>query len=244
MAERQRRDEHRGAVRESKTFQEKWTNFWYYYKFHVIIGVILVAFFTISIGDIFNKEKFDFSVVVATREEIPTKAKKELEIKLEECAPAREDGSAPNLEVIFCTIPAMEDSKDSDTYSAAITNLRVQVRLGRAAIYLLDSGVMSDMEITDRFVDLSQEYPDLANTDGISWYIKESEFMDDEKFKGIPDDLQLHFMKLTSMEKGGKKEKIQKSYEWQKQTLENMMNNNLLRTKNEIGTESIDARYQ
>ncbi len=244
MSERQRRDEHRGAVRESKTFKDKWINFWYYYKFHVIIGVILVAFLTVSIGDIFHKEKFDFSVVVATREELPNKAKKELEIKLEQCAPAREDGSAPNLEVIFCTIPAMEDSRDSDTYSAAVTNLRVQVRLGRAAIYLLDSGVMSDMEITDKFVDLAQEYPDLEHTEGISWYIKNSEFMQDENFKGVPDDLQLHFMKLESMENAGKKKKTQKSYEWQNQTLENMMNNNLLRTKNEIGTQDIDARYR
>lgn len=243
MAQRERRDEHRGAVRESKTFRDKWINFWYYYKFHVIIGVILVAFLWVSIGDLFNREDFDFTVVVATREEIPTKAKKELEIKIEQCAPAREDGTAPNVEMVFCKIPAMEDSTDPDLYSAAVTNLRVQVRIGEAAIYLIDDGVMSDMEISDRFIDFNQEYPELENADDISWHIKESEFMDDEHFEGIPDDLQLHFMKLTSMEDNGKKEKTQKSYEWQKQTLENMMNNNLLRSEDEIGTVDIDKRY-
>lgn len=243
MAQRERRDEHRGAVRESKTFRDKWINFWYYYKFHVIIGVILVAFLWVSIGDLFNREDYDFTVVVATREEIPTKAKKELEIKIEQCAPAREDGTAPNVEMVFCKIPAMEDSTDPDLYSAAVTNLRVQVRIGEAAIYLIDDGVMSDMEISDRFIDFNQEYPELENADDISWHIKESEFMDDEHFEGIPDDLQLHFMKLTSMEDNGKKEKTQKSYEWQKQTLENMMNNNLLRSEDEIGTVDIDKRY-
>ncbi len=243
MAQRERRDEHRGAVRESKTFRDKWINFWYYYKFHVIIGVILVAFLWVSIGDLFNREDFDFTVVVATREEIPTKAKKELEIKIEQCAPAREDGTAPNVEMVFCKIPAMEDSTDPDLYSAAVTNLRVQVRIGEAAIYLIDDGVMSDMEISDRFIDFNQEYPEFENADDISWHIKESEFMDDEHFEGIPDDLQLHFMKLTSMEDNGKKEKTQKSYEWQKQTLENMMNNNLLRSEDEIGTVDIDKRY-
>lgn len=243
MAQRERRDEHRGAVRESKTFRDKWINFWYYYKFHVIIGVILVAFLWVSIGDLFNREDYDFTVVVATREEIPTKAKKELEIKIEQCAPAREDGTAPNVEMVFCKIPAMEDSTDPDLYSAAVTNLRVQVRIGEAAIYLIDDGVMSDMEISDRFIDFNQEYPELENADGISWHIKESAFMDDEHFEGIPDDLQLHFMKLTSMENNGKKEKTQKSYEWQKQTLENMMNNNLLRSEDEIGTVDIDKRY-
>ena len=209
----------------------------------MIIGVILVAFLWVSIGDLFNREDFDFRVVVATREEIPTKAKKELEIKIEQCAPAREDGTAPNVEMVFCKIPAMEDSTDPDLYSAAVTNLRVQVRIGEAAIYLIDDGVMSDMEISDRFIDFNQEYPELENADDISWHIKESEFMDDEHFEGIPDDLQLHFMKLTSMEDNGKKEKTQKSYEWQKQTLENMMNNNLLRSEDEIGTVDIDKRY-
>ncbi len=243
MAERKRRDEHRGAVRESKTFKDKWVNFWYYYRFHVIIGVILVVFLTAAIGDLFNREDYDFSVVVATREEIPTKAKKELEIKIEQCAPAREDGSAPNVEMIFCKIPAAEDANDPDLYTAAVTNLRVQVRIGKAAVYLIDDEVMGDMDITDRFIDFSQEYPQLKHADGISWHIKESELMNDEHFQGIPDNLQLHFMKLTSMEKNGEKEKTQKSYEWQKQTLENMMDNNLLRSENEIGTQDIDAHY-
>ncbi len=243
MAQRERRDEHRSAVRESKTFKDKWANFWYYYRFHVIIGVILVAFLWVMIGDLFNKEDFDFSVVVATREELPTKAKKELEIKIEQCAPAREDGTAPNVEMIFCKIPAAEDANDPDLYTAAVTNLRVQVRIGKAAIYLIDDEVMGDMEISDRFIDFSQEYPELEHAEGISWHIKQSEFMNDEYFEGIPDNLQLHFMKLTSMEKSGEKEKTQKSYEWQKQTLENMMSNNLLRSEEEIGTVDIDSHY-
>ena len=47
----------------------------------------------------------------------------------------------------------------------------------------------------------------------------------------------------AQVEKSGEKEKTQKSYEWQKQTLENMMSNNLLRSEEEIGTVDIDSHY-
>lgn len=69
--------------------RKKWENFWYYHKFHVIIGVFAIAVIAVFVRDKVKQIDYDYTVAVVTGEGIPQDAIDELQSVLENIAADR-----------------------------------------------------------------------------------------------------------------------------------------------------------
>ena len=69
--------------------RKNWENFWYYHKFHVIIGVFVIAVIAVFVRDKLKQIDYDYTVAVVTAEGIPQEALDELQSVLENIASDR-----------------------------------------------------------------------------------------------------------------------------------------------------------
>lgn len=69
--------------------RKNWENFWYYHKFHVIIGVFVIAVIAVFVRDKLKQIDYDYTVAVVTAEVIPQEALDELQSVLENIASDR-----------------------------------------------------------------------------------------------------------------------------------------------------------
>lgn len=156
---------------------KKVSNFFYHYKWHVIVSVFLVAVVAFFTYDIVKKEAGDIRVLVITKNdtisaEISYKTK-DIELALEKYCPDFDDSGYVHVEVF-----AMDLSENSNPQYelAQVTKLTSELMIGDAQMFIVDKEGFEDFtEGSDAvFYDLSELYPDCEQADGIFYKIKGS----------------------------------------------------------------------
>lgn len=127
------------------TFAKKLENFWYYYKWYVIGGALLLCAFLIAIGSCSQKKKTDFYVMTAGKV-------------------APNALQAHELEEWFSDLLGGEPRKETQVISVATTDqwsgtnstaMLVQVNSGKMVLYLLRESTYEILHENGALQDLS-----------------------------------------------------------------------------------------
>ncbi|MBE6767010.1 MAG: hypothetical protein E7550_05390 [Ruminococcaceae bacterium] len=85
------------------TFAEKFQNFWYYYKYVMLIIVFLAVVLGVSIAQCATREKYDTEVILYTRASYTEKQINAIEAELEKYCEDIDGDGVVNVQVIDCS---------------------------------------------------------------------------------------------------------------------------------------------
>lgn len=194
-----------GLIEESETIREekpehvdlhgwkKVSNFFYHYKWHVIISVFFVAVAAFFTYDLVKKEAGDIRVLVITKNdqnsaEIAYKIK-DIELALEKYCPDFDDSGYVHVEVFSMDL---SENLDLQYELAQVTKLTSELMIGNAQMFIVDKEGFESISEGDNstFFDLSEIYPDCGQADGIFYRIKGSGFATLANYEeACPEDL-------------------------------------------------------
>ena len=138
------------------TSKEKRENFWFYYKWHVIIGVVILVIAVMTIKDVLTRENPDYTIGVLTQDGLPVGMQDVLKEQLAVFFDDRNGDGRVSVTVQDYAIPLTEDGS-GDPYSmmAGVTRLMGDLQTHTAVIFLTDEASM-----------FSEQYGVFAKTDG------------------------------------------------------------------------------
>ncbi len=176
---------------EQMTFRQKAENFWYYYKWYVIGGALLLCALLVAIGSCAQKQKTDLYVMTAGKVAPNALQSHELE---EWLAGMIDEEGEKSAQVI--SVATMDQWSGTNS-----TAMLVQVNSGKMVLYLLQEGTYKILHDNKVLQDLSfaGESPYL---DGDRYLLSESGALNDlESFSAEEEDYYLCIRKVegTSM---------------------------------------------
>lgn len=203
-----------GLIEESETIYEekrereelhgfkKLSNFFYHYKWHVIVGVFFTAVIIFFAYDLIKKEDGDVRVLVVSKE--PSIARqvayktKDFELAFEKYCPDFDDSGYIHVDVYNIDL---SENAQQDYMLASTTKLFGEISYGEAQMYILDTPSfesITDGGSTDGFVDIGELYPDCPQADGIFYKLKGSDFSYMASYvEACPDDLYIVIRKVS-----------------------------------------------
>lgn len=129
-----------GAEITLKTKKDKWDNFWFYHRTHVIVGVILALLAAYFIYDMATKTSPDYNVAVLSSAYVSTDAGNLLAEEMEKYG---EDLNGDGQVIVQVNIFQVAQGDDMDTADpqmqmASVVKFQGDVQMGESYIYLID----------------------------------------------------------------------------------------------------------
>ena len=184
------------GVYEVVGFKNKVSNFFYHYKWHVIVTVFLVAIASFLIITTVTKEKGDIRVLAFAKDPDTSASlyykTNDFEKAFEQFAKDYDGNGYTHTEFFFMN---MGENQDYNYYFTNQTKLFSEVSSGTAQIYIADkemfTEVIGDQTESEAFVDLSALYPDEENiVDKYYFKVKGSSLADAAMYvEGCPDNM-------------------------------------------------------
>ncbi len=126
--------------------KDKLKNFWFYYKWHTVIGLFLAVMLAFGLAQCCTKEQPDYTVMTVFDKYMPTDITLELEEYLEQFG---EDVNGDG-EVIVHIYDASA-STDQDIQNANSTRLMAELQRGEIMLFIVDDTYFSRLDNLDVF---------------------------------------------------------------------------------------------
>lgn len=181
---------------EVKGFGKKIVNFFYHYKWHVIVIAFFVSLTFFLAYTTITKEKGDIRILAFAENRITTSSlyfkTEDISIAFEQYASDYDGNGYIHAEVFYMD---MNPDQDSNYYIANQTKLYSEISTGTAQIYMGDReqllAVLGDQKESSGYVDLSALYPDCPSiVDNYYYHVKGSQFAEMAMYmESCPEDL-------------------------------------------------------
>lgn len=176
--------------------KNKISNFFYHYKWHVIVSVFIAVVASFLIITTVTKERGDirvlaFSKVSETTDSVTFKTK-DFELAFEQFSKDYDDNGYIHTEFYFMN---MRENQDYNYYFANQTKLFSEIATGTAQIYMSDremlTEVIGEQTESEAYVNLSELYPDEPNiVDKYYFKVKGSSLAEAAMYvEGCPEDM-------------------------------------------------------
>lgn len=126
-----------------QSFSEKFKNFWYHYKFHSILGSLLLVLIILSISLFPSNEKYDYQVILYTSENVPGFVESSFELALEKYGQDIDENDEINVNVINLSYNPTQN--DSFAVSQA-TTLIAQLQIWETFIFITDDFRFNELD--------------------------------------------------------------------------------------------------
>lgn len=240
-----------GLIEESETIQEekreeiklhgwkKISNFFYHYKWHVIVAAFFVFVASFFIYDLVKKEHGDIRVLIVTKEGDIAKnvnyKTKDFELAFEKYCPDFDDSGYVHVDTYNIDL---SDNIEADYMMAGVTKLTGEISYGEAQLYIMDTAALQSIVVdgdTSGFVSLEELYPDNPQIDGIFYHLKGSDFAYMANYvEACPDDLFMVVRRTTDVTTN--KERAEAAQKKAMEVIDNIINSNM------AGWEDDDGR--
>ncbi len=172
-------------------------NFFYHYKWYVILGAFFAVVFGVMIVQAVTKERADLNVaVISTSADSGIYPKlDEIEKTLERYCPDFDDNGYVHVQVNY--IDLNEASGNIEYIDANRQKFQsIELFGGESQMWLCDYGVIDELnsvyEKIDFFVDFSEEYPDAELLDGEGLVIASTDFTEYARWSTCPDNIAVY----------------------------------------------------
>ncbi len=231
-----------GLIEESETIREekreveelhgwkKVSNFFYHYKWHVVLAAFFIAVAGFLIYDIVKKEAGDMRVLVITKDDSIAGSvmykTKDFELAFEKYCPDFDDSGYVHVDVYNIDL---SENADPEYMRAGVTKAMGEISYGEAQMYILDTPALesiTDGGSTDGFLNLEELYPDCEQIDGVFYHLKGSDFASMSNYvEACPDDLFIVIRRTTDVT--ANKERAEDAQKRSLQVLDNIVNGKL-----------------
>ncbi len=205
-----------GLIEESETIQEekretvelhgwkKVSNFFYHYKWHVVVAAFFIFVAGFLIYDLVKKEHGDIRVLVVVKEGAIAKQTnyktQDFELAFEKYCPDFDDSGYVHVDVYNIDL---SENIDPDYMLASVTKLTGEISYGEAQMYIMDTPALESIitdDDTSGFVNLEEMYPDNPQIDGVFYKLKDSEFAYMSNYvEACPEDLFIVIRRTTEV---------------------------------------------
>lgn len=117
------------------TKRQKWDNFWFYHKWHVVAGFVLIIIIGVLVQDILSKENPDYTIGILTRKTQDMMLAEQLQAGLETICDDRNGDGKVLVEVVEYVIET-EDTVDAQMQMANVTRLAGDLDSGTTMMFL------------------------------------------------------------------------------------------------------------
>ena len=168
------------------------SNFFYHYKWFVLVGLFIAFFLAVTLVQIFTREKEDLYVLA-----ISTTNKSGIYVKQVDIENALElycpdfDGNG-YVHVGVNVINLSKENGMNDYYDSEHYKFHSEIITGDSQLYVADEGIndilanIADGEI-QFFADISAEYPELVLADGEGIQLNKTGFAEQARWQSCPD---------------------------------------------------------
>lgn len=230
-----------GLIEESKLIREekpqyekpkgfkRIVNFFYHYKWHVVVVVFFAVVIGFMVYDLVKKEDGDIRVLLVTKDkqisnEITYKVK-DIELALEKYCPDFDDSGYVHVEVYNIDLCP---NGQSEYELSQVSKVMSELMLGEAQMFIVDSAAFESITSGNEstFVELSELYPDCEQVDGIYYKIKGSGLATMAKYEeACPEDL--YIVLPSKINASSDTEKAKLAQESCRDVMDNIVNNEL-----------------
>lgn len=152
------------------TAKEKLQNFWYYYKWHTIIGLFIAFVLIFGVAQCTTKEEPDYTVMTVFDKYVPSEVTGKIEDYLEQFG---EDINGDGKVVVHIYDASASD--DRDIQNANSTRLMAELQRGEVMLFIVDEDNFSRLDNLNVF----EKYPDFKDKDGYALNLRYSNLTDE-----------------------------------------------------------------
>lgn len=116
-------------------FKEKWNNFWYYYKKHVLIAIFVLIVAGFSIAQCANRIDYDLNISFYTSYGAPTEGIEKLETMMSEVT---EDTNENDAVDVFIALYMANPNEMNEQTQAVNMKLMAEMAAGESMAYIFD----------------------------------------------------------------------------------------------------------
>lgn len=169
------------SVKEPRTFRRNVENFWYYHKWHLLAGILIICIMAVGIHSCVTKKDVDLYVLYVVSGSYSTQTNEALAQKLENYVDDINGDGEKNVQII--TVAFSETLSRSDqSQSSELSRFVGQVASGPAILYLFDDANYDAFD--EASVDILADISSL----GESEYLERDRF--DVRNAGFLDDIE------------------------------------------------------
>ena len=222
--------------KEPLTGKKKWENFWFYYRKHVIVAVIVLVIVGVSIYESLHQEKYDVTVVLATNGTTITEQEELIADIFSQYAEDYNGDGKVNVYVDVQNLPLDNPEENSELFTAMQTRFAGELAVGEKSLYIMDQRLYDYYELAGTFNELSEQYSGIEGVDGDRFWLNEL-FADEPLLSEYMPECFI-MQRDSQYMSGYKKDKIKAEYEIEKQFIDNVINGNILTPLEKTGEES------
>ena len=128
---------------EKKTFQQRLRNFWYYYKVHTIIGLLVAALLAVLVAQCSSRVSPDYTVVLYMRKELSESMTDAMAAELQKFGVDRNGDGVVVVEIVNCSYDA--DGRN-EVVMGSIGKMQGQLSLPDSPLMITDRHTFADLD--------------------------------------------------------------------------------------------------
>lgn len=201
-----------------ETAKKKWNNYWYYYKWHTLVGVFIIIVLIVSIKSCMTRINPDIQIMLRTNFFIPEESVNKMENAL---APYCKDYNGDGKTVVFINNIYISEDNPAMLEMKRTNEQKVMV--------LLASGDTPIIFGNKDYIDsLNEQFPlfkteSMSNENSNIIKLNDFEFMKQNSIE-LEDDIYIGMVDYS-----GRKGDILKKFNQSKEFLDNLLNNRVVK---------------
>lgn len=227
---------------EPLTPKQKRENFWFYYKYHVLIGIAVLVVIVTSIIEIVNRPKYDMKIVMVTDNTTTQSQEEALADFFEQYIYDYDGNGEVSIGFELQNLPLSgnidEDEDKAQMIEAMQTRFLAELSVGTLSVYVMDARIYEYYSLNDGTMrSLEEEYGDFENVRGDKFDIadvlpEEAAHMSEYLYNtDIFKDCFICQRDPQYMNGYLRKDSVKKSFEQEKEFLNNLITNNIVSPK-------------
>ncbi|MDR0992283.1 MAG: hypothetical protein LBL87_05220 [Ruminococcus sp.] len=171
-----------------RTFKQKWENFWYQYKAHVIFGVIIVAFAVFVVTTAFSTVKPDVTVGLISSDRNFYALTEDIAFALEPyCTDVNGDGEV-NVSVLRFIGTNASGAQMTDQNQADVVRLYEEFRSDSMVMIITNAEKLAEMDLpAGTFADGRDLFPGDKNATEQGYLLDDTDFAEKIGWPEMPD---------------------------------------------------------
>lgn len=125
------------------TFRKRLQNYWYYYKVHTIIGLLVAALLAILVSQCAHRQSPDYTVVLYMRKELSEAMTDAMAAELEKFGIDRNGDGQVVVEIVNCSY---DGDGSQDVIMGSIGKMQAQLALPDAPLMITDKYTFADLD--------------------------------------------------------------------------------------------------
>lgn len=136
--------------RKTDTPRKKWDNFWFYHKWHILIGLVVIFLLSLFVRDLFFRVQPDYKIALVTQGTYPSDTQQKLQEAVEKYGKDLNGDGSVQIEILNFVYPPKNSSDPSAAQlrMASTVKLQADVSNGDSMLFITDENSFQELQNT------------------------------------------------------------------------------------------------